>query len=236
MLPSMRFFLRFIDLEDTFDRHGFEKKVLGDIYSHHVKIVFTQLTIHDSSVQRSRLLRRRKPVSLHRDATTIFRFVDGTTDTNFAASLGPGGFSWNVVRSEADEMIFRHAAANGAKAFDCTKVDSINFEPYTTEEYKLEEHLANPGRPVSATWSRKDGATGIISFDYLIDASGRAGIMSTKYLKNRKMNPGLKNIANWCYWKGAKRFNVGQHNEGSPFFEALQGKSFNKKSSEGPAC
>jgi hypothetical protein len=27
MLASVRFFLRFIDLEETFDRYGFEKKV-----------------------------------------------------------------------------------------------------------------------------------------------------------------------------------------------------------------
>lgn len=27
MLPSMRHFLRFIDLDDTFDNHGFNKKV-----------------------------------------------------------------------------------------------------------------------------------------------------------------------------------------------------------------
>jgi hypothetical protein len=27
MLASMRFYLKFIELEDTFDRHGFEKKV-----------------------------------------------------------------------------------------------------------------------------------------------------------------------------------------------------------------
>jgi hypothetical protein len=27
MLASVRFFMRFIDLEETFDRYGFEKKV-----------------------------------------------------------------------------------------------------------------------------------------------------------------------------------------------------------------
>lgn len=27
MLASMRYFLRFIELEETFDKHGFEKKV-----------------------------------------------------------------------------------------------------------------------------------------------------------------------------------------------------------------
>lgn len=30
MLASMRYFLRFIELEETFDNHGFEKKVCID--------------------------------------------------------------------------------------------------------------------------------------------------------------------------------------------------------------
>ncbi|KAL9078950.1 MAG: hypothetical protein Q9157_002134 [Trypethelium eluteriae] len=105
--------------------------------------------------------------------------------------------------------------------FDGTKVDSLTFEPHQQDGFTTEYHLANPGRPVSATWSCKDGTTGTIKFEYLIDASGRNGIMSTKYLKNRKFNEGLKNIANWTYWKGAKRFNVGKDNENSPYFEAL---------------
>ena len=82
----------------------------------------------------------------------------------------------------------------------------------------------NPGRPVSAFWSRKDGSSGTIKFDYLVDASGRAGIVSTKYLKNRNPNKGLKNIANWGYWKGAKRYGIGTTREGYPYFEALTGK------------
>ena len=45
-------------------------------------------------------------------------------------------------------------------------------------------------------------------FDYLVDASGRAGLVSTKYLKNRKNNQGLKNLANWGYWKGAGEYAV----------------------------
>jgi len=120
-------------------------------------------------------------------------------------------------------MIFRHAASSGAKTFDGTKVDSITFEDYPQDGFDADVHLSNPGRPVSANWSRKeDGTTGTIKFDYIIDASGRNGIISTKYLKNRRHNEGLKNIANWTYWKGAKRFNPGQKNENSPFFEALQ--------------
>lgn len=142
--------------------------------------------------------------------------------SDFAASLGPEGHSWNVVRSESDDMIFRHAKTSGAKTFDQTKVDCLTFEPYTESGFDAEARLANPGRPVSANWSRKDGTSGTIKFDYIIDASGRNGLISTKYLKNRRYNEGLKNIANWTYWKGAKRYNQGEKNEHSPFFEALQ--------------
>lgn len=78
---------------------------------------------------------------------------------------------------------------------------------------------------MSASWSRKDGTSGTINFDYLIDGSGRNGIISTKYLKNRRFNEGLKNIAIWSYWKGAKRYKQGEDNENSPFFEALSGKT-----------
>lgn len=129
------------------------------------------------------------------------------------------------MRSESDEMIFRHAEKSGAKVFDGTKVNEITFEPYHNDGFNKKERLANPGRPVSASWSRKDGSSGAINFDFLVDASGRAGVISTKYLKNRTLNEGLKNIANWTYWKGAKQFAPGKENENSPFFEALKGTS-----------
>jgi hypothetical protein len=122
-------------------------------------------------------------------------------------------------------LIFRHASKSGAKTFENTKVDLVTFEPFEQDGFDAEVCLANPGRPVSANWSRKDGTHGTIKFDYIIDASGRNGILSTKYLKNRRFNEGLKNIANWAYWKGAKRFRPGGENENSPFFEALTGKT-----------
>ncbi|KAK7736711.1 hypothetical protein SLS53_006921 [Cytospora paraplurivora] len=196
MLAAMRFLLQLIDVDDEFDRHGFEKK-----YGATFKIT---------------------------DKREAF--------TDFANALGPGGHSWNVVRSESDDILFRHAARSGAKTFDGTKVDAIHFEPYPHDGFEAVEgegeseteptHLANPGRPISADWSCKDdGTKGTIKFDYLIDASGRNGILSTKYLKNRRFNEGLKNLANWTYWKGSKRFNPGRPNENSPFFETLDDAS-----------
>ena len=81
------------------------------------------------------------------------------------------------------------------------------------------------GRPLSATWTRKDGTSGAISMDYVVDASGRNGLVSTKYLKNRHYNKGLRNIASWGYWKGGGVHGVGTHKEGAPYFEALKGRT-----------
>lgn len=145
------------------------------------------------------------------------------TVTDFIAAGGPDNYAWNVVRSEMDDMMFRHAAKCGVEAFDGVKVDSIEFVPSDSPNDLADPDTPNPGRPVSATWSRKDGTSGEIKFDYIVDASGRAGLVSTKYLKNRKTNQGLKNIANWGYWKGASSYGVGTPREGVPFFEALTG-------------
>ena len=121
--------------------------------------------------------------------------------------------------------MFKHARKCGAKMFDGVKVNSLEFVPLTGDEAIFDSKVENadPGRPVSAKWSRKDGNSGEISFDYLVDASGRAGIVSTRYMKNRTFNQDLKNVANWGYWKGAISYGIGTPKEGNPFFEALSG-------------
>jgi hypothetical protein len=84
--------------------------------------------------------------------------------------------------------------------------------------------------------------SGTTTFTYLIDASGRAGILSTRYLKNRRYNESLKNIAVWGYWKGVLKYGgsdavskdmegvqgepySASGREGAPWFEALAGRS-----------
>ena len=154
-----------------------------------------------------------------------------------------------MIRSEADELIFRHAANSGAKTFDGVKVDSVEFAETNgstngiingvtngttngatngttngTESDSHESKLPNPGRPVSASYTRKDdGTTGKIRFDYIVDASGRAGIVNTKYLKNRHYNTTLKNVANWAYFEGTGFYENDPSRRNTPFFEALNG-------------
>ncbi|KAL9111519.1 MAG: hypothetical protein Q9227_004006 [Pyrenula ochraceoflavens] len=184
LLASVRHFLRFIDLEKTFDAHGFCRK--------------------------------------NGAAFKLNQKKAGYTD--FLAANGSNGYSWNVIRSESDKLMFDHAEKSGARTFQGIKVDSLEFEP--VDDFPTDEKIANPGRVISASWSRKeDGASGTIKLDYIIDASGRNGIISTKYLKNRKFNKGLKNQANWAYWKGAKTYAPGTPQEGAPLFEALTDQS-----------
>lgn len=183
MLPSLRYFLRFIDLDATFQEHGFYKKI-GAAF----------------------VLNNKDPAY-----------------TDFLDAGGPEGYSWNVIRSEADNLIFRHAGTSGAEIFDGVKVTSIHFEPPAGSE-SIDQNVRDPGQPLSASWTRRaDGSSGVINFDYLVDASGRMGIMSTKYLKNRRYNEGLKNIALWGYWKGAGIYGTDTPQQGVPYFEALSG-------------
>ncbi|KAF3927889.1 hypothetical protein ABW20_dc0105494 [Dactylellina cionopaga] len=131
-------------------------------------------------------------------------------NTDFIEEGGPNGYAWNLIRSEADDLLFRHAGTCGASIFDETQVQDIEFDAT---------------RPVSANWLRKDGTSGSIKFKYLVDASGRRGILSTKYLKNRTFNDNFKNIANWGYWKTDNVYGRGTSLEGSPYFEALDDAS-----------
>ncbi|KAJ3844323.1 FAD binding domain-containing protein [Lentinula raphanica] len=173
--------------------------------------------------------------------------------TDFVA-LGADNNAWNVTRSEFDQLLLNHAQDCGAKVFEETKATSITFDEKDKE------------RPIAVSWARtvtndsnasKTGAqsktvTGSITFTHLIDASGRAGLLSTKYLKNRHFNASLKNIAIWGYWHAREcsrndeceasgdtptshkyedsttcfgMYGKGTSRQGAPWFEALTDES-----------
>ncbi|KAJ7729414.1 hypothetical protein B0H14DRAFT_2190918, partial [Mycena olivaceomarginata] len=113
--------------------------------------------------------------------------------TDFMA-LGTDNAAFNVVRSEFDHLLMNHARSCGASVYEQTKVTSISFSS------------VDPKRPVSVSCNPApewDVVTGTTTFTHRIDASGRAGLMSAGYLKNRHFNSSLKNVACWGYWSGA---------------------------------
>ncbi|KAG6885241.1 hypothetical protein C0993_004535 [Termitomyces sp. T159_Od127] len=117
--------------------------------------------------------------------------------------------AWNVVRSQFDDLLLRHASASGVKVFEGVKVTDIRF---------------SGERPVSAIYETEGNKRDEIHFEYLIDASGRTGLMSTKYLKNRRFTNTLMNMAFWGYWAGGIKYAQGTDRENAPWIEALTGK------------
>ncbi len=101
-------------------------------------------------------------------------------------------YSFQVVRSQFDQLLLEHAKSQGVKVFEGTEVRSLSFDG---------------DRPRSAAWARVVGGSemGEISFDYLIDASGRAGMMAMHYQKDRHYHNAFQNVAMWGYWAGAGR-------------------------------
>lgn len=104
--------------------------------------------------------------------------------------------AWQVVRSEFDKLLLDHARTLGVEVVEGVTVRKIEF---------------NGERPCAACWSEtKDPErSGQIRFDYLVDASGRAGVMSTRYLKSRQFHDVFRNVAAWSYWKNAKQLAKG---------------------------
>jgi flavin-dependent dehydrogenase len=101
-------------------------------------------------------------------------------------------YSFQVVRSEFDRLMLEHAKSQGVKVFEGTEIRSLVFDG---------------NRPRSAAWMQVVGGSdaGQIFFDHLVDASGRAGVIATHYLKNRRYHNAFQNVAIWGYWTGAGR-------------------------------
>ncbi len=122
---------------------------------------------------------------------------DERWDVNFSDLEGNYTHSFQVRRDEFDKLLLDHAKSQGVKVFEGIEVNSLSFDG---------------DRPQSATWSQRveGNSTGELSFDFLIDATGRSGLMATNYLKNREYHEIFQNVALWGYWKNATRLGNGR--------------------------
>ncbi|KAI0918900.1 hypothetical protein AcV5_001961 [Taiwanofungus camphoratus] len=172
------------------------------------------------------------------DASSAAHHAHAHTDTDFVA-LGAQNSSWNVVRAQFDQLLLQHAAACGVRVFDQTRVTEVRFAPSARNgkpngartadgsggEHGDRDAAPELGRPTAVAYETVRGGTGEIAFDYLVDASGRQGVMSTRYMMNRKFNAALRNVAVWGYWRGTGMYGRGTSRENAPWFEALSDES-----------
>ena len=131
-----------------------------------------------------------------RKGGAYFEWGDEKWELAFGALRGEAQYSWQVIRSEFDQILLEHARSLGVDVRETTAVNDVTFDA--------------SGRPVAARWTQPaSGAEGTISFDFLIDASGRAGVLATRYLRNRIFHDAFRNVGLWGYWEGATPLNRG---------------------------
>jgi flavin-dependent dehydrogenase len=97
--------------------------------------------------------------------------------------------TWQVVRSEFDQMMLENAREHGAAAHEGVRVFDVIFEG---------------DRAVGVTLREDDGTLREVRARVVVDASGQAGLIQNR-LRLRVWDPILNKGAIWTYWEGAYR-------------------------------
>lgn len=97
--------------------------------------------------------------------------------------------SWQVLRSEFDQMLMNHARVKGADV---------------RERHEVLDFIREDGRHVGVTARDASGDVFELRAPLIIDASGREAIAATKNAW-RRGDPKLNKVAVWTYFEGSKR-------------------------------
>jgi flavin-dependent dehydrogenase len=97
--------------------------------------------------------------------------------------------TWQVVRSEFDQMMLDNARAHGAEVHEGTRVVDALFEG---------------DRAVGVSVQPEDGPTREVRAQVIVDASGQIGLLQNRF-RLRVWDPILNKGAVWTYWRGAYR-------------------------------
>ena len=114
--------------------------------------------------------------------------------------------TWQVIRSEFDEMLLRNAQEHGVEVEEGVHVTSVLWEG---------------DRAVGVRIKREDGSQEEVRAKVVVDASGQ-GTMIMDRLNLREWDPVLKKAALWTYWEGAYR-DTGR-DEGATLVIQVEGK------------
>ncbi|MEW6306276.1 MAG: NAD(P)/FAD-dependent oxidoreductase [Verrucomicrobiota bacterium] len=97
--------------------------------------------------------------------------------------------TWQVLRSEFDVMLLKHAKSRGAKV---------------VEETTVKELLKENGRVTGVRVQTKDGEVKEVRAPITLDCTGKESFAAVRQLWRVK-DPGLNKVAVWTYYKGARR-------------------------------
>jgi flavin-dependent dehydrogenase len=105
--------------------------------------------------------------------------------------------TWQVVRSEFDQMMLDNAREHGVQVHEGVRVVDVRFDGDASAP--LAER-----RAVGVTIQDEDGRRRDVDAKVVVDASGQAGLIQNR-LRLRVWDPILNKGAIWTYWEGAYR-------------------------------
>ncbi|MBW4718163.1 NAD(P)/FAD-dependent oxidoreductase [Saccharothrix obliqua] len=117
------------------------------------------------------------------------RWGDEGWAVDWSAQFGDEVYSWQVERAEFDHLLLRNAREQGVRVEEGVAVREVVFAG---------------DRPRAVRWVRRDGTRGETAADFIIDASGRAGVLSVGHHRDRVPHEVFRNVAIWGYWDGAR--------------------------------
>ncbi|MEU3168903.1 NAD(P)/FAD-dependent oxidoreductase [Streptosporangium sp. NPDC006930] len=107
---------------------------------------------------------------------------------DWAKIFGTGVRSWQVDRDEFDHVLLNNAVKQGATVVQGAAVKKVLFDG---------------DRAVGAEWvDPVSGESRTGAYDFIVDASGRAGLIPSQHFKHRRPTETFKNVAIWGYWQG----------------------------------
>ena len=121
----------------------------------------------------------------------LFHWAEDIWILDWARIVSEDAWSWQVDRADYDEILLRNAAKRGAEVVEGATVKRVAFDG---------------DRPVSVEWTHRESPERVqrVAFDYLVDASGRAGVLSQQHLRMRTAHEVFQNVAVWSYWTGTR--------------------------------
>jgi flavin-dependent dehydrogenase len=103
--------------------------------------------------------------------------------------------SYQVIRSEFDDIMLKNAAEQGAGVHQNVKIAEVHFDKERAVSAHYYDHASK--------------SAGTIQFKYVIDCSGRAGVIGNEHLRARRFHHVFKNVAIWSYWEGVEIGDIG---------------------------
>jgi flavin-dependent dehydrogenase len=97
--------------------------------------------------------------------------------------------TWQVVRSQFDQMMLENAREHGVQALEGVHVTDVLFDG---------------DRAIGVTVAEKEGPRRHVRAQVVVDASGQAALLQNRF-KLRVWDPVLNKGAIWTYWEGAYR-------------------------------